>query len=148
MLIVVTGSRTWPKLQVVGQALDACMNTARQRKEFLFIRVGDARGVDKFVKSWSDADVRSKYVDCTVFEAKWHDPCIPGRCKGKPGAHRRPDPRGDICPLQGYVRNEKMVDDLPRPDYLLAFIHNESRGTTQCYEYAESKGIDTTPFRM
>jgi hypothetical protein len=138
----------------VAAALQLCLDSARDRKQKLDLRVGDARGVDKFVKAWADASVRSKFVTCKVYEAKWHDPCVPGRCDKFPpwnkqelGAHRRPDPKGSICPVQGFVRNELMCDDAPIPEYLLAFIHQRSKGATQCYDYAREKGIEHQLFR-
>jgi len=45
----------------------------------------------------------------------------------------------NYCPAAGIRRNKRMVDE--GIDYLLALVHNNSRGTTQCISYVRQKGI-------
>jgi hypothetical protein len=40
----------------------------------------------------------------------------------------------------GPIRNKAMID-AEKPDEVIAFLHPASKGTKQCAEYAESKGI-------
>lgn len=153
-IVTTTGSREWPvaKVDVIHDALEVCLVKAKRRGGLLLVRVGDARGADRYVMDWamtrfraSQRGLPSGVARPERYEARWHDDCVPGRCR--PG-HRREGERGDVCPLQGYVRNEEMVRAEPVADLFLAFIRGESRGSTHCLSEALAFGLDVLePFR-
>lgn len=154
MLIVTTGSRTWPADQnkVIHQALETCMSAAFAKNEILDVRVGDARGADKVIYLWADIAHRRGWAvgKPQKYAAQWRGECVPGRCK--PGHRYSPDNRGEICPMAGYFRNELMVQEYPVPEFCLAFIHDDgrgpSRGATHCATFATEQGVDVTTFRL
>lgn len=151
LLIVTTASRDWPEAAntVMHKALEACVDAAWERGGKLTVRVGDARGGDRIIYDWALRMHRRQWAveEPLKYVADWRGPCAPGRC-GK--NHRRPDSHGGdgVCPLAGYIRNERMVTAEPKPDLLLAFIHEESRGATHCLGVAKAAGMETQEFRL
>lgn len=114
--LVVTASRFWGNPQRVFDALDGVLGYG----EFL-LGVGDCpTGGDLFARQWGSRRLRWPY---TQFHAPW--------------TTRRK--------AAGMIRNHFMIDQF-RPQLVLAFFRPDSRGTKDCAEYAESRGIKVISF--
>lgn len=143
MRVLVTASREWPaeSNSVIHEVLRSLIP---RKGDTMTVVVGDARGGDKVASYWCWAAHKKGWAVTPpeIYPAHWHEPCVEGRCR--PG-HRRDSrnvgPKGEttICPGQGYYRNERMAAaDI---DLCVAFIHNRSRGASQCADVARSLGI-------
>lgn len=110
--IVVTGSRDW---SAPGRIYDALDYELAEHQQFL-LGVGDCTtGADWLTWHWGKQNLM---WPVTMFYAPW-------RRRGK---------------AAGPIRNHFMIDQF-RPRLVLAFLRPESRGTVDCADYAESKGI-------
>jgi hypothetical protein len=97
----------------------AALERQLQEGEFL-LGAGDATGADVFAREWG---LHNLAWPVTEFHAPW--------------TVRRK--------AAGPIRNHFMID-MFRPQRVLAFLHPLSRGTVDCYEYAESLGIEVLKF--
>lgn len=114
--IVVTGSRDWQD----ARALFGALRRELADGEFV-LGVGDCpSGADRGAWSWGQ---RYLAWPVTVYHAPW-------KTRGK---------------AAGPIRNHFMIDEF-RPIRVLAFFRPNSRGTKDCAEYAESRGIEVVPF--
>lgn len=127
MRVLVTGSRDWPRPGKVQLELERMFDLSTEAGEFLTVVHGDClTGADAQAKEWVER-LKKHFlpVDHEPHEADWKGP-------RKRGA--------------GYARNAKMVK--LGADRCLAFILNESNGSTHCADLAEAAGIPTERFRM
>jgi hypothetical protein len=114
--IVVTGDRGWADGQRVIDTLDSQLSYG----EFL-LGVGDCEtGVDLAAWHWGLSNLS---WPVTRFHAPWQK-------KNR---------------AAGPIRNHFMIDEF-RPTAVFAFLTPQSRGTVDCANYAESRGI--TVFRF
>lgn len=115
--IVVTGSRNWRGVLAIREALgDELMDHG----EFL-LGVGDCpTGADDIALRWGKGRLAWPVAEF----------CAPWTKRGK---------------AAGMIRNHFMID-MFRPRLVLAFLRPESRGTVDCADYAESKGITVRRF--
>ena len=115
--IVVTGSRWWKNADVI---FDALKRELADHGQFL-LGVGDCpKGADMLAREWAGWHLDHPF---TQFHAMWH-------ARGK---------------AAGPLRNHFMID-MFRPRLVLAFFRPDSRGTKDCAEYADLKGIEVRPF--
>jgi hypothetical protein len=131
--VVGTGSREWPYPVPVYRVLDELL----LMKGFVFLAQGGARGADTIIKQWCiGAHMKARPhagagtanpVQMKTFPANWR-------------------PGGVFDRTAGLSRNETMVDQV-LPDLVLAFVHEGSRGSMHCANYAISKLIETIIFR-
>ena len=156
MRVLVTASRSWPedKSFMIYDSLDRYAEVAASRGEKLTVVHGGARGGDHMAHAWAyDAARRGLPVNRPeVHSADWsgacREQCRPGhRRKDRPGPNSNRTPGNwSVCPMAGFYRNEHMVS--LGADVCLAFIHNGSRGATQCVEVAKKAGIEVVTFRL
>lgn len=141
MRVLVTGSRIWRDAAMIRRKLDDCYETARSIRQDLVVVHGACKeGADAVADKWARA--HNKGVIVEAYPARWSSPCEDTCMPG----HRRPNQQGfDICPKAGFTRNEKMVN--LGAELCLAFIADESKGSTHCADYAEKAGIPTLRFR-
>lgn len=141
--ILVTGSRSWTDREAVADALLEAWHDVTQvidRDCRFVVSHGDCpQGADAIAKQWA--------VDNGVIQelhpADWSAPCAPN-C---PTDHRKTSARhGEYCPMAGHRRNQFMVD--LRPDLVLAFQMDQSRGTSDCIRRAKAAGIPVRVHRM
>lgn len=148
--VLLTGSRDWPedRYEDVHAALEECVDTAVERDGMLQVVVGDARGVDKVVYRWVRKAMQDgkPVLEPEVHSANWYNECDTKQCATNHRREDKRDPSKSICPAQGIYRNLRMVNREPRVDMCIAFIHNDSNGTTQCKEAAQRAGIPTVVF--
>lgn len=72
--------------------------------------------------------------------ARWYADCDPLFCR--PPGHRKLDRIGRLyCPAAGVRRNQYMVDLEPRPDEGVAFVKNNSPGSSHCVRAMRVAGI-------
>ncbi len=115
--IVVTGSRNWKGVAHIREALNWELHDQQQ----FLLGVGDCpTGADRIALDWGKGRLM---FPVTEFYAPWTK-------RGK-GA--------------GMLRNHFMID-MFQPALVLAFLRPESRGTVDCANYAESKGIEVRRF--
>lgn len=119
--VLVTGSRTWPEIEKVKKVITATYTRLSKYclGELILVH-GTARGVDEAAsKAWLEA-----------------------------GGTVEPHPADwDTYHKQaGFVRNKEMVDS--GIDLCLAFIHNNSRGASQCLRLVEREGIAALVVRI
>ena len=116
--ITVTGSRDWREIGVLRAAL---LDQLLDHGQFL-LGVGDCpTGADKMALGWGKGRLTWPVVQ---FTAPWTQ-------AGK-GA--------------GMIRNHFMID-MFRPHLVLAFPLLDSRGTVDCMDYAESRGIEVRRYK-
>lgn len=125
--ILITGSRTWPKPEIVWAILDGevqmqLWNPSDQPG--LIVVHGGAVGADRQARDWVRATARHRGVPVTQEEhiPQWR-------------------PYGIYNPQAGMARNLEMVK--LGADICYAFIHLGSRGASHCAEAAEKIGIET-----
>lgn len=122
MRVLVTGSRDWPDISAVFEALSLLYEDG---VPFVLVHGACPTGADAMAQEWADEMNRMGYsVEVEDHPADWNGP-------RKRGA--------------GFARNAEMVK--LGADRCLAFIHNESNGATHCSELAEKAGINTQIFR-
>lgn len=125
--VVGTGSREWQDAKALFRVLDALI----EAKGYVFLAQGGARGADKMMVQWC-MHARTKYgisrIKMKTYTAKWKTPS---------GAFDR---------SAGFDRNRRMVDEV-KPELVLAFIQDNSGGSTQCAQYAIDSGFDAFIFR-
>lgn len=124
MRILITGSRDWTEPKVILDAIIEALTT-QFGTDHVIIH-GGAIGAD----SMADAAARALNIPVEVHPARWaeHQPNCSAECR----AERR-------CKRAGHVRNSEMVAS--GADICLAFIKDESPGTTGCASIAERSGI-------
>lgn len=114
--IVVTGSRDWTDVRRVFGQL-----RREQRDADFLLGVGDCpTGADEMALAWGRKHL---YWPVTQYTAPWET------------RHK----------AAGQVRNHFMID-MFQPHLVLAFFMPGSRGTKDCAEYAEGKGIEVRKF--
>lgn len=117
--VLVTGSRTWTNGQLVEAILGMELRSIGVRDDMVVVH-GAAVGADSFAQSWVDwAAEYDPRISADPHPANW-------KYSGR-GA--------------GLLRNQHMVDLGAHVCY--AFIHNGSRGATDCAARAEAAGIRT-----
>lgn len=133
-LIGLTGSRRWPDPQALEDALCQVWHDALAvGYTGIELMHGCAEGADTIGHEWA---FRTGFL-IREFPADWNGPCGQG-CPA--GPHRRINRRGsEYCPLAGYRRNQRMVDE--GPVLFVAAHHNGSTGTADCIRRAEAAGI-------
>lgn len=126
--ILITGSRTWPKPEIVWAMLDGEVQMQLwghpPNQPGLIVVHGGAVGADKMARDWTRAVPRHRGIRVQEEQhlAQWR-------------------PYGIYNPQAGLARNLEMVK--AGADIVYAFIHNGSRGATHCAEAAEKVGIET-----
>lgn len=113
--LLVTGYRHWPHAHVVREQLERFLAYAESQQAIPCVIVGDATGADQMVRDWCEAQL----VDVMVFAADWET-------HGKSA---------------GPKRNALMIDE--RPDFAVAFLHPNSKGTLDCIRQCEAARIPT-----
>jgi hypothetical protein len=115
--VLLTGSRTWDKPQVIRRMLDQKRTTAEaQGYTFVLVHGGCPLGADEIGHQWAkDTDTAVE-----VFPADWK---LHGRSAG-------------------HIRNSAMIDT--RPDEVIGFLRDDSRGTGGCLREARSRGLSVT----
>lgn len=120
MRVLVTGSRDWPAVKVVFEALSLSYTDS---EPFILVHGKCRDGVDAMAQEWADEMNRMGYpVIVEPHPADW-------KKFGK---------------AAGMIRNAEMVS--LGADLCLAFIYNESRGATDCRNRALKAGIETKTF--
>lgn len=119
MTVLVSGSRGWTDELIVESAL---LHVAKSHETLMH---GGARGLDSIA-----ATIGARYFnyvkDYPVLSEHWQK-------YGKSA---------------GIKRNIAMVDKLNKYDIVLAFIQNNSPGTSHCIKYALSRGITVAVFEQ
>jgi hypothetical protein len=124
MRVLVTGSQLWPDRRAVYSELRILKAGCDARGESLTVVHGNCpTGADAFAAGWAHERVYEGVIE-ESHPADWKGP----RKKGA-----------------GYARNAEMVK--LGADLCLAFIHNESNGSTHCSDLAKKAGIETKIFR-
>lgn len=117
MRVLVTGSRSWDRQDVIEACLDIiAAEAAAEGVERLVVVHGCAQGADMFADRWTRRPGHPLEVRAERHPADW--------TKGK-GA--------------GHARNRRMIQ--AGADVCLAFIRDASSGATRCAEWAERAGI-------
>lgn len=129
MRILVTGSQLWTDKALVFEELDWIFETyflPSGDDKFILVHGACPNGADAFADEWGRLrkSVLPHLIDIERHPADWKGP-------RKRGA--------------GYARNAEMVK--LGADFCLAFILDESSGSTHCSELAEKAGIDTWYYR-
>lgn len=159
MRVIVTGSRDWTDINLIGDALSMCLSSVPSGQTLTVVH-GGARGADRMAGDWALWAHKNKMPveRPEIHLARWANPCRnDNRCS--PG-HRRVDPvtKMSTCPTAGYYRNEDMVK--LGADMVLAFLlpckdsrcrkrqPHPTHGSDQCVQCARLKGIDVVPFAI
>lgn len=111
--VLVTGSRDWPEHRRVERLLDRLLE---KHPDMRIIHGACPRGADHMASIWA----RDNGVTVKTYPANW-------------AAYNR---------SAGYKRNKVMVET-GHANICIAFIHNNSRGATNCADLAEKFGIRT-----
>ncbi len=114
--ILVTGSRDWSDEEAVHAVLD--QEAALHDMDEIVVIHGGATGADTFAEHWASAHG----VPVLRFLADW-------------------DQFGKSA---GFVRNRRMIK--LRPDMVLAFIKNDSRGATMTRDMAKARHLEVRTF--
>jgi hypothetical protein len=115
--VLVTGSRTWTDAKKLNEALNLANITHRGR--VVLVHGACPQGADALADTWAEVNG----VPVERYSADWGGP----------------DGKG-----AGFARNQAMVDT--RPDVVLAFIRNGSKGATHCAGAAENAGLKVLRF--
>lgn len=122
--VLVTGSRNWPDDHTVEQALTTVLTEADPVDDFIVVHGACPTGADLYASRWA-------------------------RMPAKPGMGVREERHPAMWNIHGKaagpMRNRHMVS--LGADLCLAFILNDSRGTTDCAERARKAGIPVREFR-
>lgn len=158
MRVIVTGSREWTDVELIGTALQECVTSLPSGGRLTVVH-GGARGADRLAGEWAwwAHKNRMPVERPEIHLARWANPCRDDpRCSPN---HRRTDPVSHMstCPTAGYYRNEDMVK--LGADYVLAFLLpckdsrcrkrpklHPTHGSDQCVQCAREAGIDVIPF--
>ena len=128
--VLVTGSQLWTNKALVFEELDWAFETmflnGTECDVFVLVHGDCPNGADAFANEWGE--LRKSITPA----------CI--RIERHPADWNGPRKRG-----AGYARNAEMV--ALGADYCLAFILNESKGSTHCSSLAENARIETQIFR-
>lgn len=111
MTILVTGSREWKDSEFIKRVLSEYVNYDTHRDITLIH--GGARGVDTM---------------CDIFARRWGWKVV--EMKADWDSHGK---------AAGAIRNNAMLD--LQPDVVLAFWDGRSRGTEQCFNEANRRGL-------
>jgi len=118
--VLVTGSQLWPEPDVVEVALDEMLGTPH----LTLVHGGCPTGADHFAQEWAKKRQREGHsIDIEVHYALW-------------STHGR---------SAGMIRNAEMVK--LNANRCLAFIHDNSSGSSRTEELARKAEIPTTTFR-
>ncbi len=125
--VLVTGSQLWTDKTFVFEELDRQLNVFFDKyndlvDKFVLVHGACPNGADAFAQEWFE---HRRRFNPDIMYVERH----PADWKG-------PRKRG-----AGYARNAEMVAS--GADYCLAFILNESNGSTHCSGLAEKAGIET-----
>lgn len=123
--LVVTGGRDFKDVTFIEERLDHLLN------EYGICEViqGEANGVDSICKNW--AIKRGVPVRCVP--AEWDNLNV------KPLRIKRNRYGKEYNVMAGTIRNQKMLDDYPQPDYAVVFPGG--RGTNDMRRRIYSKNI-------
>jgi len=120
--LLVTGARAWTYVVRLEKALEAFVEElvrdesgAQHSIGFILVH-GGAKGADSIAAAYAKR-VGWTFVACPVTPADW-------RKHGKKA---------------GLLRNQQMIDD-HKPDYAIAFIEGESRGSRDCIQRLKKYG--------
>jgi hypothetical protein len=120
---LVTGSQEWPSPDIVAEALDSLLWLAKG--SMTLVQGACKRGADAYAVAWGKQKINEGYsVVIESHPADWNGP-------KKRGA--------------GFARNAEMVK--LGADYCLAFIYNNSHGSSHAEKLARSSGIPTKTWR-
>jgi len=161
LIVLVTGSRLYDDAWKIKRTLDeVAADVKAEGVDQLVIRHGacypnrdkttgriPARSADWLTHLWIGkfaTDLPIKVVE-QERPADWNAPCRPA-CqsktrRGKNPDHRRPGRGGTYCPMAGVYRNTAMVLEDPRPDLGVAFLRDNSTGTSNCIKTMREFGI-------
>ncbi|MEU0468947.1 SLOG family protein [Amycolatopsis sp. NPDC006131] len=134
--ILLTISRTWTQWSTVRRA----MTTTLERYPDAVLVHGDDPDSDrKAAGIWKSLGGTQEPVP-----ADW-DHCDPEQDVACRKAHRKQRRDGTwYCPTAGLRRNTAMLES--GPDLCLSFIHNRSRGASDCTRKAKAVGILVVPY--
>lgn len=137
MKVLFTGSRDWDLLIAPSRLLHHV--TGGDIQDLTVIHGACGSGLDLM------ADVLCRRLGVTpqLFPADWNGPCR----EACPPGHRRMRQGGrEYCPMAGHYRNQVMVDQ--KPDAVLAFNLDGSRGTADCVARALTTDADVWLWRI
>ena len=118
MRVLVTGSRDWPYPSVVESELNRVLANLPMTETLTVVEGACPTGADAFAYQW-------------VFKAL--------KAGGPVKSERHPADWAKHGKAAGPIRNQEMID--LGADLCLAFWHNASRGTHNCYTRASVAGI-------
>jgi len=119
MRVIVTGSRTWDRPDVIRECLDIIAKETFAAGDSLTVVHGCAMGADMFADDWAREKRQNWPVKPERHPADW----------AKNGRRA------------GFLRNQEMA--LLGADLCLAFIRDDSKGTAQMVKLAEEHEIPT-----
>ncbi len=169
VVVLVTGSRFWDDAWTLKTELDAvAADAADAGATTLIVRHGacyplpdprtgriPARSADWLTHLWIQRFGPGQPVQIVeqARPADWLGPCRPA-CqqrthRGRHVSHRRVNGTRTTCPAAGVYRNKDMVLEDPRPDTGLAFLRDNSSGTSNCVTTMRGFGIPVheVPYR-
>lgn len=123
--LLITGSRTWDDYDTIKNEILAIMREEVQARPqlgklpveywFSLVHGNCPRGADMLADHFARTVLK---IQPELYDADWR-----------------------LGKKAGYLRNARMVDTLP--DACIAFIRDNSKGTTSCRNLAKKKGIPT-----
>lgn len=136
--IMMTGSRTWTDDKMIEHVFAQWLRERYLARptgdERPVLRHGGAKGADLIAASiWKGWDLPTDEM-----RPDWS---MCGQLCPGDGSCRVQVPGGEYCGKAGHNRNAAMIDKVPVPEVVFAFIHNASRGATQCASYAEERDV-------
>lgn len=118
MRVIVTGSRSWDKPEPIWSILDIIAGeTLAIGDEMVLVHGACPDGADMHADAWYRAKRGEMPLGVERHPAQW-------------ALHNK---------RAGFVRNQEMVRR--GADLVLAFLRDDSPGTTQCIELAEREGL-------
>ncbi len=161
LIVLVTGSRLYDDAWTIKRVLDDVAEDAvAEEVDELVIRHGacypkrdpktgriPARSADWLTHLWIARFGPDHPIRIIEQErpAQWEAPCR-AACKSRthkerPVDHRRPRGTTTYCPKAGVYRNKDMVLEDPRPNLGVAFLRDNSSGTSNCITTMREFGI-------